>query len=70
MLRLLEHLLIVGWLSRLQEEYLDERSRFFTEVQTSLNHFSIIVNHQRTLWQMAGQVVEDIFTYLSLLINE
>ena len=53
MLRLLEVEGIVVGLDRFETEYFDKRSRFFMEVQTRLNNFGIIENHQA---QRAGLV--------------
>ena len=73
----LEHLFVVGRLSRFEQEHLDESSIFplstflfplFSEVHTGLNHLRIVEYHQRTLRQIVGQVEEHVLPYYTFII--
>ena len=72
----LEHLFVVGRLSRFQEEYLDQCTCRFTigirltEVHTGLNHLRIVEYHQCSLRQVVRQMIEHILPYLALVIDE
>ena len=66
----MEHLFVVGRLSRLQEEYLYQRARLLAEVQTCLDDLRIIIHHQSPLRQIVRQVVEDVLSYLTLVVDE
>ena len=72
----LEHLFVVGRLSRFEQEHLDEGTRMFAvgislaEVHTCLNHLRIVKHHQRSLRQIVWQVIKDILPYLTFIINK
>ena len=66
----LEHLFVVGRESRFQQEHLDKGTRLLTEMQTRLNHLRIVENHESALWQMTGQIIEDVLSHLTVLIEQ
>ena len=72
----LEHLFVVGRLSRFEQEHLDEGTRMLAvgsclaEVHTGLDHLRIVKHHQRSLRQVVGQVIKDILPYLTFIINK
>ena len=66
----LEHQLIVGWLSWLHQEDLYQCTCLLAEVHTCLNHLGVIENHQRALWQVLWQVIEDIIAHLAMIIHQ
>ena len=70
MLRLLEVEGIVVGLDRFETEYFDKRSRFFMEVQTRLNNFGIIENHQAVCRQIVGQGSEYVFGNFAVAIQQ
>ena len=70
----LEHLFVVGGLSRFEQEHLDEGSCVLAvgiclaEVHTGLDHLRIIEHHQRPLRQIVGQVEEHVLPYYTFII--
>ena len=72
----LEHLFVVGRLSRFEQEHLNEGTSMltigigFAEVHTGLDHLRIVKHHQRSLRQVVGQVIKDILPYLTFIINK
>ena len=67
-MRLLEHLFIVSRYRRLQQENFDQCTCVLAEVQTSLNNLCIVHNHQGSLRQVFGQVIEYVLLHYTFII--
>ena len=66
----LEHEFVIGRLSRFQEEHLDQGTCLFAEVHACLDHLGVVEHHQGTLGQIIGQMIKNIFPYLTLAIDK
>ena len=70
MARGLEDALIVGGLSRLHEEDLDERARLLAEVDARLDDPRVVEDEQRPLRQVGGEVCEHVLVDLPLAVEQ
>ena len=68
--RLLEVQYIIVGLNRFQTEDLDQRPRFFAEVEACLNHLRVVEYHQASFREIVRQGCEDIFAYFTVAIYQ
>ena len=66
----LEHLLVVGRLSGFEQEHLNQGSCVFAEMNPCLNDARVVEHHQRSFWQMVGQIVEHVLAHVSMLVEQ
>ena len=66
----LEDALIVGGLSRLHEEDLDERARLLAEVDGGLGDPRVVEDEQRPFRQVGGEVCEHVLADLPLAVEQ
>ena len=72
----LEHLFIISRFSRFKQEHLDECSCMLAsgsslaEVHTGLDNLRIVEHHECPFRQIVRQMIEDIFFYITLAIDQ
>ena len=65
-----EVLLILFRQGRFQDEYLDECSSLFVEMQTCLHHFRVVEHHQCSLREIPGEIPENVFADASVAVHQ